>query len=84
MFPGEPKITVLADGKTVYETSAQFSTSKLPDGKFSEFLVLPIPYPAFRHMTTGKRLSIMMGDRAYDFTTEQVQALRKMTEYVSE
>ena len=84
MFPGEPKITILSDGKVVFETSAQFSTSKLPDGKFSEFLLLQIPYPKFRQMVAGQKLSITMGDRTYEFTREQVAALRDMTQYVKD
>jgi hypothetical protein len=84
MFPGEPRITVLADGKVVFETSAQFSTSKLPDGKFTEFLKLQIPYPTFRRMTTGKTLTLRLGDREYKLTDEQVEALREMTQYVKE
>jgi hypothetical protein len=84
MFPGEPKITVLADGKVVFETSAQFSTSKSPEGKFSEFLLLQIPYPAFRRMTAGKTLRLKIGDRQYEFTDAQVEALREMTQYVTE
>ncbi len=39
LFPGEPKITFLADEKVVYETAGQFSTSKYED-KFSEYLSL--------------------------------------------
>jgi hypothetical protein len=84
MFPGEPKITVLADGKVVFETSAQFSTSKSPEGKFSEFLLLQIPYPAFRRMTAGKTLTLRLGDREYRLTDEQVEALREMKQYVGE
>lgn len=84
LFPGEPKITVLADGKVVFETSAQFSTSKSPEGLFSEFLVLQIPYPAFRRMTTGKKLTFKLGDHEYKLTDEQVEALRGMTQFVRE
>jgi hypothetical protein len=82
MFPGEPKISVLADGKLVFEKSVQFSTSKLPDGKFSEFLLLQIPYPTFREMTAGRKLTITIGDREYEFTREQLAALREMKQYV--
>jgi hypothetical protein len=82
IFPGEPKITALADGKVVFETSQQFSTSKSPEGKFSEFLLLQVPYPAFRRMTAGKKLTLRLGDREYQLTEEQVKALREMTEYV--
>jgi hypothetical protein len=37
-FPNLTKIAFITDGKVVYETSEQFSTSKLTDGTYSEFL----------------------------------------------
>jgi hypothetical protein len=85
LFPGEPKITFLADRKPVFETSAQFSTSKNPDdGVFFESLYLQVPYPAFRRLTTGKEVTIMLGQNEYRLTDEQVQALRAMMGYVRE
>lgn len=83
MFPGKPKITFLVDGKVVFETSEQFSTSKTTEGNFSEFLLLEIPYPAFRRLIAGRTLRLTVGDREYDFTDEQVRALRRMTKYIS-
>ena len=82
MFPGEPKITAVTEGKTIFETAGQFSTSKGPDGKFSEFLSLQIPYATFRRMIAGKKLRLVIGDREYEFTSEQLEALREMTQYV--
>lgn len=84
MFPGKPIITFLADGNVVFETSAQFSTSKLADGKTSEFLLLQISYPTFRRMTVGKNLTIRLGDREYRLADEQEAALREMTQYVKD
>jgi hypothetical protein len=85
MFPGEPPIAAVADGQIVFQTKDQFSTSKSPDtGTFSESLALHIPYKAFRRMVGGKKLTMLIGDRAYDFTGEQVEALHEMTKYVKE
>ena len=61
----------------------QFSTSKTPDEKFSEFLLLQVPYLAFRRMTAAKKLTFRLGDREYELTEEQVKGLAKMTKYVS-
>jgi hypothetical protein len=83
MFPGAPKITFLVDGKVAFETSEQFSTSKYGE-QFSEYLSLGIPYPAFRRMTAGKKLTLRIGDREYEFTGEQLAALREMTQYVKD
>lgn len=85
MFPGQPKIVALADEKVIFETAQQFSTSKSPDtGQFSEALSLHIPYKAFRRMVVGKKLTLLIGDRAYEFTADQLEALRGMTEYVKD
>ena len=83
LFPDAPHITFLSDGKVVYETTDQFSTWKYGE-KFSETLSLPVPYRAFRLMTSGKTLTLRIGDREYQFTSEQVDALREMTSYVKE
>lgn len=82
LFPGEPKIKFLADGKVVFETKAQFSTSKNPDGLFSEFVMLQVPYPAFHRLTMGNKLTFQLGDYEYNLTEPQVKALRGMTEFV--
>jgi hypothetical protein len=83
LFPDAPHITFLSDGKVVYETTDQFSTWKFGE-KFSETLSLPVPYRAFRRMTSGNTLTLRIGDREYQFTREQVDALREMTSYVKE
>lgn len=82
LFPGEPKIVLLADGKVAFETKAQFSTSKNQQGSFSEFLVLEVPYPAFRRLTAGKHVTLRLGDFEFELTEEQLAALREMTEYI--
>lgn len=85
MFPGEPKIAAVADGKIVFQTAEQFSTSKSPDdGRFSEYLSLHIPYKAFQRMVAAKTLTLLLGDRAYELSGEHLQALREMTKYVRE
>lgn len=82
LFPGEPNIKFLADGKVVFETKAQFSTSKNTDGLFSEIVMLQVPYPAFRRLTMGNKLAFQLGDYEYNLTEAQVKALRGMTDYV--
>ena len=83
MFPGAPKFTFLTDGKVVFESSEQFSTSKV-DEKFSELAYVKVPYRTFRKMVSGKSLRLTIGDREYIFTEKQLDALREMTKYVKE
>jgi hypothetical protein len=82
LFPGAPKIQFIADGKVVFTTTAQFSTSKNADGLFSEFLNLKVPYAAFRRLAAGKKVTLKLGDYAYNLTDEQAEALSGMTEYI--
>jgi len=83
-FPDLSTITISADRKIVFEAKGQFSTSKLADGTFSEFLHLPLPYRAFINMTTGENVSIKVGTRDYELTNNQIAAMRKMSRYVKE
>ena len=84
LCPGAPKIVFQSEGKTIFETSDQFSTSKGPEGDFVETLALQIPYPAFRRMAGAKDLSLKMAEQEYRFSNEQLAALREMTEFVKE
>jgi hypothetical protein len=83
-FPDLSTITISADRKIVFEAKGQFSTSKLADGTFSEFLHLPLPYRAFINMTTGENVSINVGTRDYELTNNQIAAMRNMSRYVKE
>jgi len=76
------RITFLADGKVVYETTETFTSSRSAEGGYSQFLMLQVPYPAFRNMTTGKKLILRIGDREYNVADEQLAALHEMTAYV--
>ena len=83
-FPGETKLVFSADNRVVYKTTGVFSTSKQTNGNFSEFLLVQVPYPAFRRLAMGEKLIISLGDKQYELTDEQCAGLREMTRYVSE
>jgi len=82
-FPGVTEVAFIGD-RINYQTKGQFSTSRSNDGLASEFLYLTVPYPIFRQMIASKGLTIKLGEKQYQLTNEQVQALRKMTQYVKE
>ncbi|MEP6571019.1 MAG: hypothetical protein ABJC10_14710 [Acidobacteriota bacterium] len=82
MFPGPSRIIFLSDEKVVYDTTDKFSGSTTAKGGVSEYLLLQVPYPAFRRMVAGEKLTLRMGDREYQLSREQLAALREMTAYV--
>jgi hypothetical protein len=82
MFPGKIEIVFLADGKVVYQKQDTFSTSKSADGGYSEFLLVQVPYEAFRRMIAGTTLTIRLGDREFLLNKGQLNALRSMIDYV--
>jgi len=83
-FPGETKLIVRSDGRAVYETTSQFSTSRQADGSFSEFLLIKVPYPAFRQMANGKKVTVTLGENQYELSDDQRAGLREMTRYVKD
>ena len=81
-FPNLTKIAFITDGKVVYETSEQFSTSKLTDGTYSEFLFLRVSASAFRRIMTGKDVTLRLGEKEYRINEQQVVRLQKMSTYL--
>ena len=69
-------ITFVADGKLVLKTEGSFV------GNDAQFCYLKIPYSAFDRMVSGKELIIKLGDKEYSLTPSQIEAMKRMTEYV--
>lgn len=83
-FPGETKLVVLVDDRVAYETTSQFSTSRMSNGSFSEFLLIQVPYPAFRRIATGEKVTVRLGGELYELRDDQRAGLREMTRYVKD
>ncbi len=81
-FPNLTKIAFITDGKVIYETSDQFSTSKLNDGTYSEFLFLRVSASVFRRITSGKDVTLRLGEKEYRINERQVARLQKMSTYL--
>ncbi len=81
-FPDITKIGFVVDNKVVYQTEGQFSTSKIADNMYSEFLYLKIPAAVFLKVTSGKKLSIRLREHEYPLTETQTLQLQRMSDYL--
>lgn len=81
----EPNIPVvfIADGRTVFKTTANFKLSRTADS-VNEFLYLPVPYPAFRSMVGSTLVTMQLGAREFTLNAMQLAAMRDMCDYLTE
>ena len=81
-FPNLTKIAFLSDNRIVYQTEGQFSTSKIADDMYSEFLYLKIPPQAFLKITSGSMVTIRLNKHDYTLTESQVLKIQHMSDYL--
>ena len=81
-FPNVTKIVFITDDHISHETEGQFSTSKLADGTFTEFLYLKVPAAAFIKITDGTSVKIKLANHEYRLSEIQVLQLQRMSDYI--
>lgn len=81
-FPNVTKILFLSDNKVVYRTEGQFSTSKITDDMYSEFLYLKVPSAMFLKITSGSTVKIKLNEHEYALTESQVLQMQRMSDYL--
>lgn len=81
-FPNVTKIAFLSDNQVVYRTEGQFSTSKIADDMYSEFLYLKVPTAMFLKVTSGSTVKIRLNEREYTLTESQFQQIHGMSDYL--
>ena len=81
-FPNITKIGFLADNKVVYQTEGQFSTSKIADDMYSEFLYLEVPTAAFLKITSGNTVMLKLNAHEYTLTESQLLQIKRMSDYL--
>ena len=81
-FPNLTKIVFETEGKVVYQATEQFSTSKLADGMFSEFLYLKVSPAAFKRIASSKDVTMRLGTKEYKLNDDQVVSLQRMSTYL--
>jgi len=81
-FPNLTKIVFLSDNKIVYVTEGQFSTSKIADDMYNEFLYLKVPTAVFLKIASGSTVKIKLNEHEYTLTQIQVLQIQRMSDYL--
>jgi hypothetical protein len=81
-FPNLTKLVFLSDNKIVYRTEGQFSTSKIADDMYSEFLYLKVPTAAFLKISSGSNVKIKLNEYEYTLTESQLLQIQRMSDYL--
>jgi len=81
-FPNVTKIVFLSDDKVVYQTEGQFSTSKIKDETFCEFLYLKMPPEIFVKITSGSTIKLRLDEHEYKLTDRQILQMQRMSDYL--
>lgn len=82
-FPNVTKIVFVSDSKVVHQTEGQFSTSKMANDMYSEFLYLKIPTAAFLKLSSGSAVKIRLNEHEYTLTESQILQIQRMSGYIS-
>ena len=81
-FPNLTKIVLLSDNNIVYRTEGQFSTSKIADNSFNEFLYLKMPTAVFLKLASGSIVKIKLNEHEYTLTESQLLQIQRMSDYL--
>ena len=81
-FPNLTTIIFLSDNKIVYQTEGQFSTSKIADDMYSEFLYLKVPTAVFLKISSGSIAMIKLNKHEYTLTESQILQMQQMSDYL--
>jgi len=81
-FPNLTKLVLLSDDNTVYQTEGQFSTSKIGDELYSEFLYLKVPTAVFLKISSGRVIKIKLNEHEYTLTESQLLQIQRMSDYL--
>jgi hypothetical protein len=80
-FPNLTKLVFLSDNRIVYQTEGQFSTSRISDGSYNEFLYLNVPTAVFLKITSGSKVMIKLNKYEYTLTETQLLQIQRMSDY---
>jgi len=81
-FPNITKLVFISDDQIIYRTEGQFSTSKLADDMYSEFLYVTVPTAAFLKISSGSVVKIKLNDHEYTLREDQTQDMKRISNYL--
>lgn len=81
-FPNVTRIALLSDDKVVYQTKGQFSTSKIGNDMYSEFLYLKVPTGEFLKIASGSTVTVRLNEREYVLTGNLFRQIQRMSEFI--
>ena len=81
-FPNATRVLFITNGKLSYQATGQFTTSKLADGLYSEFLYLKMPTKAFINLTSGDHISVKLEHHTYELDDRCVLQMQRMSDYL--
>ena len=81
-FPNVTQIAFLSDDKVVYQTKGEFSTSKIGNDLYSEFLYLKVPTREFLKIGSGRTVTVRLNEREYVLTGNLFQQIHRMSEFI--
>lgn len=83
--PRFPNITTLgfySDEKIVYHVEVRFSTSKVAENLYSEFLYLKVPTAVFVKIASGSAIKVRLDEHEYTLTETQKLKIQRMADYL--
>ena len=81
-FPNLTNLVFLSDNKIVYQTQGQFSSSKIANDMYSEFLYLKVPTAVFVKISSGSIVKIKLNEHEYTLTESQLLQIKRMSDYI--
>jgi hypothetical protein len=83
-FNRDMRVKFEVDGRSVFETKGKVSRYPADNGMLSEYCYVKIPYNRFKGLLSGEVLKIILGKTDYELTPQQLSALRRMRDFVTE
>jgi len=86
LFPTDAKLAIDADDKTIFSGRVRLlrsADSGAGNDSLPQFLTAQIPFPQFLRLANAKQVRIRLGSRGFPLTSEALDSLNEMCDYVA-